>query len=100
VADVVPPSITLAFIKMSEKHKSPSPSIIQVKNQWKTIGNKETLDAITWLEQGEWSVNMCHNARLAHSSIVQFVIMLEELKKVLSQNLKYLSSKITTVLSK
>jgi hypothetical protein len=33
VADVVPPSTTLAFIKMNEKHKSPSPSVIQVKNQ-------------------------------------------------------------------
>jgi len=69
VADVVPPSTTLAFIKMNEKHKSPSPSVIQVKNQRKTIGNEETSDAITWLEQGEWSVNMHHNARLVHSSI-------------------------------
>jgi hypothetical protein len=47
VADVIPPSTALAFIKMSEKHKSPSPSAIQVKNQQKTTGNEETLDAIT-----------------------------------------------------
>jgi hypothetical protein len=47
VADVVPPSTTLAFMKMNEKHKSPSPSVIQVKNQGKTIGNEETSDAIT-----------------------------------------------------
>jgi len=80
-------STTLAFIKMSEKHKSPLPSAIQVKNQWKTIGNEETLDAITWLEQGKWSTDMLRKARLAHSSISTVVIMLEELQKVLSQNL-------------
>jgi hypothetical protein len=34
VADVVPPSTVLAFEnKMGEKHKSTSPSAIQVKNQ-------------------------------------------------------------------
>jgi len=54
---------------MSEKCKSPSPSAIQVKNQFKTIGNEETLDVITWPEQGKWSVDIRHNARLAHSSI-------------------------------
>jgi hypothetical protein len=40
-----------------------------VKNQQKTNGNKETLDAITWLEQSEWIVDMRRNARLAHGRI-------------------------------
>ena len=69
MADVVPSSTTLAFIKMSEKCKSPSPNAIQVKNQRKANGNEESLDAITWLEQGEWSVDMRRNTSLAHSSI-------------------------------
>jgi hypothetical protein len=47
MTDVDPSSTTFAFIKMSEKCKSTSPSAIQVKNQQKTNGNKETLDAIT-----------------------------------------------------
>jgi hypothetical protein len=38
MADVVPPSTALAFvIKMSEKCKFTSPSVIQVKSQQKTI---------------------------------------------------------------
>ena len=33
MSDMIPPAKTLAFlIKMSEKHKSTSPSAIQVKN--------------------------------------------------------------------
>jgi len=35
VTDVVHPSMALALVtRMSEKHKSASPSAIQVKNQW------------------------------------------------------------------
>jgi hypothetical protein len=54
---------------MSEKRKSQSPSLIQVKNQSKTVGNKQTLDEITPTEQGERSVDIHCHVRLAHSSI-------------------------------
>jgi len=47
-ADVVPPLTALAFIiNMSEKHKCTSPSAIQVKNQWKTIGIEKKLDVVS-----------------------------------------------------
>jgi len=47
-------STAFAFvIKMSEKHKSTLPSVIQVKNWWKTIGTEEKLDIINQLEKGE-----------------------------------------------
>ena len=47
-ADVIPPLTALAFItNVSEKHKSTSPSAIQVKNQWKTIGIEKKLDVVS-----------------------------------------------------
>ena len=47
MADVVPPSSTLAFVTlMSEKLKSGSPSEIQVKNRRKTITMEGKLDVI------------------------------------------------------
>jgi hypothetical protein len=46
-ADVVSSLTALAFItNMSDKHKSTSPSAIQVKNQSKTIGTEEKLDVV------------------------------------------------------
>jgi len=54
VADVVPPSIALAFVtKMSEKHKSTSPSAIQMKTWWKKFSIEEKLDIISRLEKAE-----------------------------------------------
>ena len=53
---------------MNEKHKSTAPSAIQVKTQWKTICIEEKLDVIS-LKKGEWTVDICHNVRLPHSSI-------------------------------
>jgi hypothetical protein len=51
---VVSSSTALAFlINISEKHKSTSPSAIQVKNLRKTIGIEEQLDIISRLEKGE-----------------------------------------------
>jgi hypothetical protein len=38
---------------MSAKHKSASPSAIQVKNQRKKIGTEEKLDIKNRLEKGE-----------------------------------------------
>jgi hypothetical protein len=70
VAHLVSSSTALAFLtSVSEKHKSASPSTIQVKNLWKTIGIEEKLHVISWLEKGEWIVDICRNVRLAHSSV-------------------------------
>jgi len=54
---------------MSEKHKSTSPSAIQVKNWQETISSEEKLDVIHWLEKGERTVDIRRNVRLTHSSV-------------------------------
>jgi hypothetical protein len=52
-------SAALAFLtNESGKHKSTSPSMIQVKNQRKAIGIAEKLDVISPLEKGERIVDM------------------------------------------
>ena len=56
-------------LALSEKQKSTSLSAIQVKTWQKTIGTEGKLDIISWLEKGEWIVDICHNVRLAHSSV-------------------------------
>jgi hypothetical protein len=68
-------------------------SAIQVKNWQKTVGIEEKLDIISRLTKGEQIVDICCNVGLilAH---VQFVIMLIELKKVLSQELKCLLARL------
>jgi hypothetical protein len=54
VADVVPPSIPLAFVtKMSETHTSASPSAIQMKNWWKKFTTEVKLDIISHPEKAE-----------------------------------------------
>jgi hypothetical protein len=53
---------------MSDKHKSTTPSAIQVKNEWKVISTEEKL-GVSWLEKCEWNVDICHSVRLTHSSI-------------------------------
>ena len=59
MADIVTPSTAFAFvIEMSEKHKFTSPSVIQVKNRWKTISTEEKLD-ISHLEKREQIVHIC-----------------------------------------
>jgi hypothetical protein len=81
----------LAFLtNMSEKRKSATPTAIQVKNRRKTIGIEEKLHVISGLEKGERIVYICRNVGLAHIAYIQCVIMLIELKKVLSQELKCL----------
>jgi hypothetical protein len=55
--------------KMGEKHKSTSPSAIQVKNQWKTVSTEEKLDVISQLWKGEWIVDICQNVSFAHISV-------------------------------
>jgi hypothetical protein len=54
VVYVIPCSSSLALgTKISEKHKSASLSVMQVKNRWKTIGIEEKLDIISQLEDGK-----------------------------------------------
>jgi hypothetical protein len=99
VAHLVFSSTALAFLtNMREKYLSASPNAIQVKNRQKIIGIIEKLDVMSGLEKSEWIVDICHNVILACRSIVQFVIMLIDLKKMLSQELKCLCSKTATVL--
>jgi hypothetical protein len=79
--------------------KSTSPSEIQVKNQQKTISTGENLYVISWHEK----VNELLTCAIMLDSLMvaylQFVIVVTELKKVLSQEVKCLCSEITTVLS-
>ena len=70
MADVVPPSIALAFVtKMSEIHTSASPSAIQMKNWWKKFSTEEKLDIISHPEKAEWIADTGCNVRFAHCSI-------------------------------
>jgi hypothetical protein len=60
----------LAFVnKVSVKHKSASPSTIQVKIWQKTISLEEKLDVISRLEKGEQIVDIFYNVRHAHGSM-------------------------------
>jgi len=70
MAHVIFSSTVFAFLtNLSEECKSPSPSEIQVKGQWKTTSTEEKLDLIIWLEKGERIVDVYHNVRLAYSSV-------------------------------
>jgi len=40
-----------------------------MKNQRKTISTEDKLDVISWLAKCERIVDICHNVRLAHSSV-------------------------------
>jgi hypothetical protein len=94
---LVSSSTALAFLtNISEKRKSVSPSAIQVKNRRKTIGTEEKFDVMCRLEKCERIVDLCRNLDSLILAYIQFLIMLIELKKVLSV---WLCSKTTTVLS-
>jgi len=85
---LVSSSTALTFLtNMSGKCKSTSPSAVQVKNWQKTVTSEEKLFIISRLEKAEQIVDICRNIRFAYSSIIQYVIMLIELQKVLSQDL-------------
>ena len=69
-ANLVPSPTAVAFLNnTSDKHKSTSPSAVQVKNWWKTINIKEKLDIISRLEKGGQIYYMCHNVWYAHISV-------------------------------
>jgi len=102
-------STRLAFLtNMGDKCKSGSPSVIQVKNQQKTISTAEKLDVISQFEKGE-IVDIWCNVRLAHSvcTVCNNADRIKDGTKCLDnikcQNSKIGSvcfcSKITTVLS-
>jgi hypothetical protein len=69
-----------------------------VKNRGKAIGTEENLDVISRLEKGEGIVDIGLNAKFALLAYVQFIIMLMEFKEMLSQEIKCLCTKTTTVL--
>jgi len=99
VAHLISSSTPLAFLTVRQIRKATSPSEFQVKNRQKTISTEEQLDVISLLEKGAQTGDVCCNIRFTHSSYVQRVIILTELEKGLSQDLKSLCSKSTTVLS-
>ena len=87
MADVVPPSSPLAFvIEMSERHTFTSPRAVQLKKWWKTVGTKKKLDVISWLAVGEWTVDLWHTVRCAHSSVCTVCVNAVELQKGLCSN--------------
>ena len=61
--------LVTGFSNMNKKHKSTSPSAIQVNTQCKTVCIDDKLDVISQLEKGEQIVDICCNVRLPHSSI-------------------------------
>lgn len=71
LADAVPLSTALTFvIKTSVKHKHSSPSAIQLENRWNTLSFGEKLDVVSRLEKGRTHVDIYHNVRLPHVSMV------------------------------
>jgi hypothetical protein len=48
-----PSSALVVCTKMVEKCKSISPSVMQMKNQQKTVSTKEKLDTVRQLKKGE-----------------------------------------------
>jgi hypothetical protein len=90
--------MVLPFVtKMSEKHKSTSPSAIQAKNQRETYGTEEKLEVISQLERGEQMIDICRNVRLVHISVCTICDNADRLLEILGQELKCLCSKIATV---
>ena len=83
---------------MNEKCKSLSSNAIQVKNQQKAISIEDKLDVISRLENVEQIVGICQMLDSLIIAYVQFVIMVIELTKVISQELKHLCSKTTKAL--
>ena len=70
MADVVLPATAFVFVtKISERHKSTSPSAIQVKNRQITIIIPQKLGVINHLETGERIVAIFCNAVFAHTSL-------------------------------
>ena len=59
----------MAFLtSVSEKRKSASPSVVQVKNRRTTMNTEQKCDVINRVEKSERIVDIYRNVRLAHSS--------------------------------
>jgi len=71
----------LIFLTTSEKRKSTSSNIIQVKNWQKTVSTYEKLDIIRQLEKGEQTVELCHHVRVIHSSVCTIQDNADRIKK-------------------
>ena len=74
---------------MSKKCKSASPGVIQVKNSRKIVGTDKKLDIISRLEKVNELLTYIVMLDSLMVAYVQLVIMLLELQKVLSQELKF-----------
>jgi len=83
---------------MSERCKSTLHSAMQVKNWRKVIRIEEQSEVMSWLQEGEWIVDIYHNVRLAHSSVCMIRDNAGRIKESAKSGTK-LCSKTTTVLS-
>jgi len=89
-AHVVSSSTALVFLtKMSEIHKSPSSSAIQVKNWQRTFSNEEKLHIISYLKNVNKSLTYAIMSDLLIVAHAELVIMLIALRKVPSQEQKF-----------
>ena len=70
-AHLVSSSTTLAVLNnTSEKCKCTSPSAMEVRNWYKTVGTEGKLDKINWHKRGWMKCYIYGNVRIAHSSII------------------------------
>jgi hypothetical protein len=89
--------ITLVIQTSRCYQNSTCATAVHVKNRQKTVGIEEKLDVIRQLEKGR-IVDICYYVRFIYISVCKIMILLIELKKVLSQEQMCLCSKTTTVL--
>jgi hypothetical protein len=80
----------LIFLTTSEKRKSPSPNVIQVKNWQKTISTEEKLDIICQLEKGEQTVDLRHYVTVTHSSVHSIQDNADRIKETANSGTKLL----------
>jgi hypothetical protein len=98
-APVVSSLTALVFLTDArEKCKSTSPNTIQVKNRRQNISFEEKLDVLIQLGKGEKIIEKCLRVRLSSNSTHTICDNADRIKKELSQKLKCLCSKTTTVL--
>ena len=69
---------------MNDKRKSRSSTVIQAKNQQKTISIAGKLDVISQFEKGKEIVDNWHNVKLAHSSVCKVCDNADRIVKALN----------------
>jgi hypothetical protein len=78
VVCVIPCSSLLALgTKINEEYRSESPSVMQVKNQWKTISIEEKLDIISQVEDGKFFTYAVVLVSLILAYVQSLVILIE-----------------------